>query len=255
MERFDSADSVEQKIVGAKEKIANGHFEEAHLLLEEVLAVEPTNWIALTENGLLYFVNGEYEPAMMYLESARQVQDSETLQLACGESFLRLGLTTDAVDVLTLTLDKNPLHLKARNLIGTALNQLDQPVDAIVHAEVVLHVEPSNILARCIKSVSMCQLGLHTEALALFKAAKEQLAEGAKLDALVLFQFAEALYKLNLLEESLLHLEHLLLADAEHIEALMLKSNVLEDMGKMEEADRVMELITRLTEHLPEPDL
>ena len=251
---MDSSDSVENKIASAKEKVANGHFDEAHVLLEEVLAVEPTNWIALTENGLLYFVTREYEPAMMYLESARQVQDSETLQLACADCFLRLGLTTDAVDVLTLLLEQNPLHKKARNLIGTALNQLDQPVDAIVHAEVVLKLEPSNVLARCNKSVSMCQLGLHNDAIVLFKAANQQLAEGAKMDALVLFQFAEALYKFNLLEECITYLDSLIEEDEEHIEALMLKSNVLEDLGRMEEADRVMALITRLTEHLPDPD-
>ena len=249
-----SSDSVAQKIAHAKEKVANGQLEEAHTLLEEVLVIEPTNWIALTENGIIYFVNRDYEPAMMYLESARAVKDSETLQLATGECFLRLGLITDAVDVLSCAIQKSPLHVKARNLLGAAFNQLEQAVDAIVHAEVVLRVEPSNVLAQCNKAVSMCQLGLHKEALALFKAAKEQLAEGATLDALVLFQFAEALYKFNLLEECMTHLDSLIEHNPEHIEALMLKSNVLEDLGRMEDADRIMELITRLTEHMPDPD-
>jgi tetratricopeptide (TPR) repeat protein len=254
IEAMSVIDPADQLLLDARERASEGLFDEAHILYEQALGLNPNDWTAMSEHGLLYMSTKHYESAMLWLESARAINDSENLQLAAGECFLRLGLTSDAVDVLTLVLNTSPLLLQARVLIGMALNQLEKPGESLVHAEIALKVEPSNTSAQCIKAVSMCQMGLIKDALAVFNTAKSQQPSEATFDDFALFQFAEALYRHDELEQAIEQLDLLLQSDVNHVEALMLKSNALEDLGKLEEADKVMELVARLTDHLPEPE-
>lgn len=238
-----------EKLALAREKAASSDFESAHLLYEEIIDADAANLDALTENGLLYMKHKGFEPAMSWIETARAINDSENLRLAAAECFLELGLTVDTVEVLSSVLEKSPLLVKARILTGLALAQLEEADDALLHAQVVLQIEPDNATARAIKAISMCQLGLHKDAITLWKNGTD---DGGITDDFSNFLFAQALYGQNCLDECLLQVDRLLKHNSNHIEGLMLKSNALEDMGRMDESDLVLELVSRLTENMPD---
>jgi tetratricopeptide (TPR) repeat protein len=237
---------VDPLVEAARKKVAAGEVADAHLLYEELLDKNPGEHLALSENGLLYLSSNNYESAMMYLESARAIEDDGKLQLAAAECFLRLGLTEDAVDVLTLLLDAQPLLVPARLLMAMTLSSLNEASEALVHSEIVLKLEPSNAVAQRTKAVSMCQMGLYKDSLALFE---QSLALQPNRDTFVAFQFAEALYKYDQLEDCITQLNSLLEVDKSHVEALMLKANALEDLNRLEEADSVMEQVSLITGH------
>lgn len=238
-----------QKLAMAREKTQGGDFEGAHLLYEEIIDSDPANVDALSENGLLYLQRGEHESAMAWIESARAINDSEKLRLVAGECFLHLGLTEDAIEVLNPVIESSPLNIQARVLTGTALAQLEDGDDALLHAQVVLQIEPEHADAKAVKAISMCQLGLINDSLDLWKSKTETTDVMAEF---LLFLFAQALYEQNRLDDCLSQIDSLLKINSKHIEGLMLKSNALEDLGKVDESDAILEVVATLTADMPD---
>lgn len=240
-----------QTLAMAREKAQNGHFDEAHILYEEVIDTDRSNLAALSENGLLYLKHTAYEPAMMWLEMARAVEDSQSLAVAASECFLHLGLTTDVIEVLTPFIDSDPLCVPARVLRGLAFSQLEDTDDALLDAQVILQLEAQNSLAQSIKAICTCQLGLTKEAIGFWKEKPTQDGPAMEFAA---FLFAQALYEASELEACISHIDELLSTKKDHIEALMLKSNALDELGRTAESDEVLEIVSRLTSDMEDPD-
>lgn len=237
----------------AREVASTGSSQEALGLYEQALAIDPVNVAALGEKGLLLLRVGKEEDAMMALEAARAMEDSEKLQLGSAECFLRLGLITDAVEVLDLVLKVNPLHVQARYLSGVSLVALEQSGEAIVHAEVAAKVESGHRGAQFVKAVAMCQLGLTERALQLFMETRQAMLQGETIEPILEFSMAEALSLQQALPQALDCINTLLQHSPQHLEALMLKSNILNDLGREEEAETIMAQLATLTADMEEP--
>lgn len=244
-------DEIAQKLGMAREKAQQGQAEEAHLLYEEIIDADRANLAALTENGFLYLKHGNHEPAMTWIETARAVEDSEALKVGAAECFLHLGLTDDAIEVLTPLIEQSPLSIKARLLMGLALTQMEDAEEALLNAQVVLTIEADNAIATAIKATTMCQMGLKNEALALWKTRTDEKKDEVALTEFSTFLFAQALFEQDLLEECITHVDELLKLNGAHVEGLMLKSNALEELGRIKESDAVLELVSHLTADMP----
>lgn len=247
-----NTDEIAQKLGMAREKAQQGLSDDAHILYEEIIDLDRGNLPALTENGFLYLKHGGYEPAMMWIETARAVGDSEALKIGAAECFLHLGLTDDAIEVLMPVIEQSPLSIKARLLLGLALTQMEDADEALLHAQVVLTIEAENAIAKAIKATNMCQMGLKNESIAFWKTRTDENKEEAALNEFSTFLFAQALFEQDCLEECISHVDELLKLNDAHVEGLMLKSNALEELGRIDESDAVLEIVSRLTADMPE---
>jgi len=89
-----------------------------------VLAMEPTNLVALSSLGSIRYQQGRVDDAEQYLRKAVGAAPNDaTTRSLLGAVFLRKGLTEDAFNELTRAVALDPHNADAHNYLGIVLSQ------------------------------------------------------------------------------------------------------------------------------------
>ena len=117
--------------------------------IKNVLAVKPTNVVALNTRGLLYMQKGEYTIAKWIFENKVLKLDKGSTEAHnnLGLAYFKMGLTPKAVRHFRIAVRLNEGNLSARvNLAAIYLNYLNYE-KALEQYEYVLNARPDNIEA------------------------------------------------------------------------------------------------------------
>jgi len=119
-----SAPDERQLLNEARAALALKDLETAGTKYTAVLAMEPTNLVALSSLGSIRYQQGRVDDAEQYLRKAVGTAPNDaTTRSLLGAVFLRKGLTEDAFNELTRAVALDPHNAEAHNYLGIVLSQ------------------------------------------------------------------------------------------------------------------------------------
>ena len=125
-------------------------FDEAQSFYKRVLAIEPENFFANAELGLLLQKMERYEEAAPLLEKALNLPAQDDykrlgiINLLVGNNFYRLGAPEKAVPYYESALKHDGTIEDAHHSLTGCFLQLNRPRDAIVHCQEALKLNPES---------------------------------------------------------------------------------------------------------------
>ncbi len=122
-----------------------GHSQDARLLLEKVLELNPDSSAALRQLGELEFKAGEYRSAADHFHSVRKAHpDDASAALDEGKAFDRIGDVQDARSALEAAVTSPGGQLDARLLLANVDLRLGDRAAAEDQFDAVLLLDPAN---------------------------------------------------------------------------------------------------------------
>lgn len=148
--------------------LQQGREEEAHKVLDQVIAGDPDNYLARNNRGLLYFRKGQFAEAAEDLGVAAAQAPADTLiEAARALANIRIG-RLDRVDV---SLFRNaPLQAPIREQIEEEYREEKQEQNEMRRrADATLRTDPTNLRALQTKADAVRNLGNYSEATRLYE--------------------------------------------------------------------------------------
>jgi len=150
-ELFTQAREVNPKYLKTYQNLAalleeRGRLEEARECLEEARALSPLNTERLFHLGQLCLRTGQQEEAQQYLRQC--LKNGHTFvnshRQEAGEVFLQAGLSAEAENLFTQSLQEDPQNLHLYNRLGIALRQQQKHREALACYQKALKVDPKS---------------------------------------------------------------------------------------------------------------
>ncbi len=119
--------NLEEKIIQAKEYHSSNDLENARLLYQQILEIQPANADILYHSGLLFFQENKFNQAIPYFQKA--IQSSPQLahiHFHLGMSFFKCLQMQEALDAFARTLMLEPGHENAQLYQGEILSNAGQ---------------------------------------------------------------------------------------------------------------------------------
>jgi tetratricopeptide (TPR) repeat protein len=125
--------------------MAQGHYDRAVPLLEQVMQHKPNRWAVLDYLGVAHYYLGNYQHAIDYLTRAIEVNDSNAQEYAyLGLSQLKLGQRAPAAGNFQVALRLKPDQEDCHFGLGLILEQQGQLQEAVHEYEAELKLQPTN---------------------------------------------------------------------------------------------------------------
>jgi tetratricopeptide (TPR) repeat protein len=135
MEKFDEA----------YEHLKKKEFEQAKIVLEELLEMEPNHGLALYNLGMIYTELGDPVRAVNTLQRCVELgQDNANVYVALGYAYSRLGNQNKAKELFIAALELEPNNSYALRNLGALYGKETNYVNAIQYLERSFSVNPSD---------------------------------------------------------------------------------------------------------------
>ena len=208
----------------------------------EKLAVDEQDYLALFQQAIVYYVQGEHETAQLLFETCREQNDEPRLLYYMGRNLVFLGRHEEALEIYEAALKVDPLTVAAWHGKGNVLNDLKLYEDALNVYNQALEIDEQDAVVWNEIGITLYYLKRYEDALIAFNNA-------LKIDE----QFVSAwngigitLYYLKRHEDALSAFNRALDIDEQFVYAWHGKGNVLNDLKRYEEAlnayDKALEI-------------
>jgi tetratricopeptide (TPR) repeat protein len=206
-----------------------GRCEEAVFWLDRVLKIDPKDVAALNNKGLALTGLGRYEDAISWFDKALKI-DSKYVAALSNKGFAlnNLGRYEDAIPWFDEALKIDPKQADTLNNKGLALAGLRMYAKAISCFDEVLEIDSKYVAALSNKGFALTGLGRYAEAIPWFD-------EALKIDAKHLAALNNkglALAGLGRHEEAISWLDRALMIDPKRVDTLNIKRFCLEQLEK-----------------------
>ena len=221
----------------------DGKLAEAESEYRAVRRIDPKNFLAAYNLGILLVQQGRFQDGEPFLaEATRLNPDILAAQVVRGGVLLQLGRLQDAVAVFDKVLARDPDHRDALNDGANVLLRMNRHDDAMQNLDRLLALDPGHAIALYNRASILAGVGRPAEALDALEAAcaaKPGFAEA-------LFFKGNVLRSLRQPDAALKAYEAALLANPKHSDSLNNMGDTLNELGRYADAlvvfDRAMAL-------------
>lgn len=120
-----------------------GRLQEALVLYQQVLAAEPTNFLALDSLGTLHGQAGRFEGALNYFTQASLVQPNDfAVHFNLGMALKELKRYDEALASFNKAISLNPVFAEAYNNRGSVLKERKRYNDALISFDMAITLKP-----------------------------------------------------------------------------------------------------------------
>jgi tetratricopeptide (TPR) repeat protein len=256
---------------------ASGDLAEAARLYDEVLAIEPRHWLAMTNRATLLMQSGRLEEGIVAIRASLAIAPSQPTALDnLGVALGVLGRLDEAIAALREAVALKADFALAWIHLGGALHQAGRPEEALIAYGSAAEHEPTASQPRHAQGLLLYELGRGAEALALLERALALGPQSPELmndlglllhdqgraeDAAAAFEralvlkpdypmalsnLARVLHHLDRMPEALARVDQAIALDPAYATAWLHRGDVLSATGRFDEAlhcyDRLLEL-------------
>lgn len=215
------------------EFLKNSNLENAELLLNQALKIEPNNPEVLRFLGIVATERKEFSAALKFLKRSLRIYPKNFYTLNnLGNLYLDLLDYSSSLSAFNQALQINPSFDEAWLNKGTVLHELKNYQEAISHFEKALNLNPQYVEALCNKGNSLHALKLFEDAIEVYKHALELSPDYSK----IWFNIANSMCELNRHNESLMYYDKALQLNPFDAHFLSNKGNALYELSRLDEA-------------------
>lgn len=216
----------------------NNNFSEAEKFYADVLKIDPRNFDALHNLGLLKFSQNKFEAAEPLFKKAILVNGNHYMAyFNLGNTQRGLQKLEDAINSFKKTLSLSPNFIDGLMNLGVTFKEANQTEQALICYEKALAINPGNSAIHFNKGNAEKNSELYEEALISFNKVVE--IEPSRQDAYV--SCAIVLINLERYEEALERCNQAILLNSSYAEAFLIKGNALMELQKTADASMCYE--------------
>ncbi|CAG8655684.1 20904_t:CDS:2 [Cetraspora pellucida] len=158
----------------AKVRCLLGLYDEALKDLNYTLESDKiVNVSILANRGEIYRIIGHYDLALADLEAALRYEENIFALEQRGLVYRAMGNNDDALSDFERILRKNPLYFNAHKNIAEILTNLKEYKKVLIHANIILHIKPSDFQLLKIRGEAYHSLGFYDNAIKDYTSALE----------------------------------------------------------------------------------